>query len=52
MSETKPFSNINDSELEHQVNNLDELNLADHVIISVSRTEYRHAILNSLNKDL
>jgi len=51
MSETKPLSNINNAEIEHQVTNLEELNLADHVIISLSPTEYRHAIVNSLNKE-
>jgi len=45
MNESKSLSNLNETAIEHEILNLDELNIADHIIISISETKYRHAIL-------
>lgn len=44
------MSSLNNTELEVQIGSLDELSLADHIIISLSQTDYKHAILSDINK--
>lgn len=50
MNESKSLSNLNDAEIERQINTLDELNIGDHIIVSLNDSEYRHSILENLNK--
>jgi hypothetical protein len=45
MNQSKSLSNLNETVIEHEISSLDELNIADHIIISISETKYRHAIL-------
>lgn len=48
-SKDKLDDEIIESEL--KVSNLIDVNIGDHVVVSVDATHYRHAILNQLNKD-
>jgi hypothetical protein len=48
-SKDKLDEEIIESEL--KVSNLIDLNIGDHVVISIDATHYRHGILNQLNKD-